>query len=86
MEAAAEMRAPKNCIALAESLIAKPQTNVADAAIRMDITFRAAQAIVDKFVSQKILREITGRQRDRIFQCDAFSDQLLFASPPDRPQ
>ena len=86
LEAAAEMRAPKNCIALAESLIAKPQTNVADAAVRMDITFRAAQAIVDKFVSQKILREITGRQRDRIFQCDAFSDQMLFASPPDRPQ
>ncbi len=86
LEAAAEMRAPKNCIALAESFIARPQTNVAEAAIRMDITFRAAQAIVDKFVSQKILREITGRQRDRIFQCDAFSDQLLFASPPDRPQ
>ena len=86
LEAAAKMRAPKNCIALAESFIARPQTNVAEAAVRMDITFRAAQAIVDKFVSQKILREITGRQRDRIFQCDAFSDQMLFASPPDRPQ
>ncbi|MDA0214968.1 MAG: hypothetical protein O2875_06355 [Planctomycetota bacterium] len=86
LECAAEMRAPKNCIELAESLIAKPQTNVADAAVRMGITFRAAQAIVDKFVSQKILREITGRQRDRVFQCDAFSDQMLFASPLDRLQ
>lgn len=83
LDGAASMRAPKNCIALAESLIGQPQTNVADAAMRMGVTFRAAQAIVDKFVSQKILREITGRRRDRVFQCDALSDQMLFASPPD---
>ncbi len=86
LESAAAMRAPKNCIALAESLIGQPQTNVAEAAVQMGVTFRAAQAIVDKFVSQKILREITGRRRDRIFQCDAFSDQMLFSSPPDRLQ
>jgi len=85
LASAAEMRAPRNCIALAESLIAQPKTNVADAAERMGVTFRAAQAIVDKFVSQKILREITGRRRDRIFECDALSDQTLFESRSDHP-
>ena len=75
---ASAMRAPRHCVTLAESLVAQPVTNVADAALRMNITFRASQAIVDKFVAEKILREITGRRRDRVFQCDALSDQSLF--------
>lgn len=78
--AASSMRAPKHCVTLAESLVAKPITNVADAALRMDVTFRAAQAIVDKFVSEGILREITGRRRDRVFQCDPLSEEALFTT------
>ena len=75
---AAAMRAPKHCVALAESLVANPRTTVADAAARMGLTFRAAQAIIDKFVSNEILRETTGRKRDRVYQCDAIA-QLLAA-------
>lgn len=86
LEVAAAMRAPKNCIALAASFVAQPQTNVAEAARTMDMTFRAAQAIVDKFTSEKILRETTGRKRDRVFLCDALSDATIFGSRPDHPQ
>lgn len=75
--AAHEMRAPKNCLELAHSLVASPRLSVAEAAQRMDITFRAAQAIVDKFVAEGFLRETTGRKRDRIYLCDALSDEAL---------
>ncbi len=73
IEAASSMRAPRHCVLLAESLVAKPRTSVAEAATRMDLTFRAAQAIVDKFVSDQLLRETTGRKRDRLYQCDAIA-------------
>ena len=71
---AGAMRAPRNCLALAESLLADPNITVADAARTMGVTFRAAQAIVDKFASQKLLREVTGRRRDRRYECDALSN------------
>lgn len=77
LASAGGMRAPKNCVELALSLIASPQITVAQAAQRMDVTFRAAQAIVEKFVAEKFLREVTGRKRDRVYQCDALSDEAL---------
>ncbi len=83
---ASEMRAPIHCIALAHALVAHPELSVADAARHMQLTFRAAQAIVDKFVAENVMREITGRRRDRRYQCDALSDQMLFASQPARLQ
>lgn len=79
---AGEMRAPIHCIALAQALVTNPVVTVADAAEHMQITFRAAQAIVDKFVAEHVLREITGRKRDRRYQCDALSDAVLFTSMP----
>ncbi len=95
VQIAAQMRAPRHCVLLAESLIARPRTTVADAATRMELTFRAAQAIVDKFVADGLLRETTGRRRDRIYQCDPIASlharvtagavpAASPASPPDR--
>ncbi len=79
---ASEMRAPNHCVALAHALATNPIVTVAEAAAHMQLTFRAAQAIVDKFVAEAVLREITGRRRDRRYQCDALSDQVLFSEPP----
>lgn len=79
LEVASEMRAPIHCIALAHALATNPIVTVAEAAAHMQLTFRAAQAIVDKFVTEEVLREVTGRRRDRRYQCDALSDQMLFA-------
>jgi hypothetical protein len=76
LELASAMRAPRHCVALADSLISNPRTTVADAATRMALTFRASQAIVDKFVADGILRETTGRRRDRIYECDAVAKLL----------
>ncbi len=77
---AGAMRAPIHCIALAHELAARPTLAVADASKQLQLTFRAAQAIVDKFVAEKLLREVTGRKRDRMYQCDALSDDVLFGS------
>jgi hypothetical protein len=80
------MRAPRHCVLLAHTLVERPQTTVSDAARTLDITFRAAQAIIEKFVSQGSLREVTGRKRDRVFACDPLSDPMLPWSQPSNPQ
>ncbi|MSR29272.1 MAG: hypothetical protein EXS03_06840 [Phycisphaerales bacterium] len=82
---ASAMRAPRHCVALAESLVAQPRMTVADSAARMELTFRAAQAIVDKFVSDGILRETTGRKRDRVYQCDATANLVIPAAALTEP-
>lgn len=80
------MRAPRHCVLLAHTLVERPQITVSDAARTLDITFRAAQAIIEKFVSQGSLREVTGRKRDRVFACDPLSDPMLPWSQPSNPQ
>jgi len=82
VHAAEAMRAPRHCVLLAHTLVERPQITVSDAAQTLDITFRAAQAIIEKFVSQGSLREVTGRKRDRVFACDSLSDPMLPWSPP----
>ncbi len=77
---AGAMRAPIHCVALAHALTAHPTVTVADAAQHLQLTFRAAQAIVDKFVAENILREVTGRKRDRVYQCAALGDETLFGT------
>lgn len=86
IQAAETMRAPRHCLLLAHTLVERPQITVSDAARTLDITFRAAQAIIEKFVSQGSLREVTGRKRDRVFACDSLSDPMLPWSQPSSPQ
>jgi len=86
IHAAEAMRAPRHCVLFAHTLVERPQITVSDAARTLDITFRAAQAIIEKFVSQGSLREVTGRKRDRVFVCDSLSDPMLPWSPPSSPQ
>ncbi len=76
------MRAPRHCVLLAHTLVERPQVTVSDAARTLDITFRAAQAIIEKFVSRGSLREVTGRKRDRVFACDSLIDPMLPWSQP----
>jgi len=86
LRAAEAMRAPRHCLLLAHTLVERPQTTVSDASRTLDITFRAAQAIIEKFASHGLLREVTGRKRDRVFACDALSDPMLPWSQPSSPQ
>lgn len=82
IHAAESMRAPRHCVLLAHTLVERPQITVSDASRTLDITFRAAQAIIEKFVSRGSLREVTGRKRDRVFACDSLIDPMLPWSQP----
>jgi cell filamentation protein, protein adenylyltransferase len=52
---------------LADALFAQPALTVSQAARLLDLTPRAAQLNVDKLVAAGILREVTGRKRDRVY-------------------
>ena len=50
-----------------ESLFEEPVATVASARDRLKVTTRAAQQNVDRLLQAGILKEVTGRQRYRIF-------------------
>ncbi len=52
---------------LMESLFSYPALTVAQAAKRMGTTARTAQLTIEKLVAQEMLREATGRSRNRVF-------------------
>jgi Fic family protein len=52
---------------LIDELCASPATTIQRVADFLNVTFRAASLIVEKLVKAKILVEITGRPRDRVF-------------------
>ncbi len=52
---------------LVDELFSRPAMNVAQVGQALGITHRAAQMNVDKLVAAGVLREATGRRRDRIF-------------------
>jgi len=60
-------RASALLLQLVDELFSYPAITVASAAGRLNITPRAAQLNIDKLVRADILREATGRQRNRIF-------------------
>lgn len=53
--------------ALAELLASRPAITVADAATALDVSAPTAGAAVERLMSAGLLREITGRGRDRVF-------------------
>lgn len=55
-----------------ESLFERPMINVTEVAEKLDVTFAAANNLVNRFVSEKILVELTGQQRYRIFSYDPY--------------
>lgn len=52
---------------LVDELLSSPAVTIGQAARLLGVTPRAAQLNVDKLVTQGILTEITGRQRNRVF-------------------
>ena len=52
---------------LVDSLFMRPATSITDAANLLGITHAAAAANIAKFVEAGLLREITGRTRDRVY-------------------
>ncbi|MGO9086581.1 MAG: Fic family protein [Candidatus Sulfotelmatobacter sp.] len=58
---------PGRTLELMENLFKEPVITVASARDRLKVTTRAAQQNIDRLVQAGILREVTGRQRYRIF-------------------
>jgi Fic family protein len=54
-------------LALLDSLFLNPYVRVADAAERMKVSYNAAQSAMGKLEQLKIVKEITGHKRNRIF-------------------
>ena len=70
-------RAPKGQ-ALLRQLYSQPVMGANDVAARLDITHQSASSLIRSFEGMGILREITGRKKDRLF---VFSEYLgLFTS------
>lgn len=69
LEAASAMRAPRHPTMLAQAFVVHPRMTMQDAARAMGISFRAAQAVMEKFLECGLVREDTGRRRDRIYVC-----------------
>jgi hypothetical protein len=70
LDSASSMRAPRHPTMLAHSFVMRPRMTMQEAARAMGISFRAAQAVMDKFLESGLVREDTGRRRDRIYVCD----------------
>ncbi len=60
---------------LVDALFISPATTIPQAAQLLEVTYRAAQQNVERLAAAGILREITGRKRNRIF----ISDEIVHA-------
>lgn len=69
-----------NGLRLLESLYTSPMLFIGSAANRLDIHYVTATKLVSRFQDLGLLKEITGRKRDRIFSYDAYLD--LFREEP----
>lgn len=63
-------RASALLLKLADELFAYPAVRIASAGELLGITWRAAAMNVQKLVDAGILREVTGKERNRIFVAD----------------
>jgi len=61
------VKAPGRALELMEMLFTEPVITVRAAQQRLRVTARAAQNNVDKLLELGIVREVTGKQRNRIF-------------------
>ena len=73
---------------LVDSLFARPATSIGEATKLLSVTPASASANIAKLVDAGILREITGRTRDRIYLArgilDLMSDRSAPSTPADR--
>lgn len=69
LDSATRMRAPRHPTMLAHAFVTQPRMTMQEAARAMGISFRAAQAVMEKFLESGLIREDTGRRRDRIYVC-----------------
>jgi hypothetical protein len=69
LDAASRMRAPRHPTMLAQGFVRQPRMTMHAAAHAMGVSFRAAQAVMDKFLESGLVHEETGRRRDRIYVC-----------------
>lgn len=60
-------RGGPTAVALAELLAGRPAVTVAEVAVALDISAPTAGAAVERLMGAGLLREITGRGRDRVF-------------------
>jgi Fic family protein len=74
---------PPNALRLLDFLFLRPVVDVSLVSNALDVTFATANKLVDQFERLKLVDEVTGRRRDRIFR---FTPYLaLFESEDDRP-
>ena len=60
-------RATGTVLSLLDSLFLNPYVTVAGAAKQLDVTFATAQTAINKLETSKILREVTGSKRNRVY-------------------
>ncbi len=73
---ASAMRAPRHPSQLAHALIRMPLVDVRSVERELSLTFAAANDLVDRCVEHGLLREITGKRRGRVYQCDESVEAL----------
>ncbi len=64
-------------IALLDYLFERPHLTIKDASNHLKISYQAASTLIEQFVAAKILKEITGRKRDKRY---SYWEYLAFLS------
>jgi Fic family protein len=62
-----QMRSPANGLLLLEHLFKNPLVTVEDTKDLLHVTYPAANSLIEDFVFYKLLRETTGKKRNRLF-------------------
>lgn len=69
-------------IALLDHLFVKPHLSIQEAAIHFQISNQTAQSLINQFVKLEILKEVTGKKRDRRFSYWEYLDCLSEGTTP----
>jgi Fic family protein len=75
-------KASTTALAVMEELFLNPYVTATRLRDRLGVTFPTVQGILDRFVQDGVLREVTGRQRNRVY-C---AEELLGAIEEETPQ
>ena len=73
------VRSERGAARLADALaliFSKPVISAGELSGSLEIPFKSAQRIIDRLIRLGILREITGRARNRLFQADAIINSI----------
>ena len=75
-------RIAPNALRVHAALQTRPVTTINDLCARCGISYTTAARAVDALASLAITREITGRERDRVFAYDAYLNLLNEGAQP----